>query len=354
MNEYVEELLMEMRKPSDSHDVKNKKLLGETEAFGRLMDYLAEHGEEREAVLSVLCEQLESMDVYKACCISHFCGYLIENIGLGEVGEQLVDFYAGIIKLACEYPVYAARQLGLETGDYDTEMEDRLDWERLFGEAPDQVRAYCGCDMATLAVMDVITRSPSCRSRLREYGLYDQMDMLQSYVRQVFYPIQVLDACAHLPLVVLAPEVERGFLAEVNDVCNNFSVMTLQEAELCRKQWEGRFGMEDYRFDSGIYDLVTGAAYPKEEGSVVLHMHYTYWNGTLLWGEMPPESVPVTDGRAIIMMGKKGMMNRTFDTRFLMRWHEALNPYFKIERELEQEEVREWLDQIEAMKKGGV
>lgn len=341
----VEKLIQALKQPTSWQEVQNKKLLGEMEEFGEMMSELAQPEEEAEVLEILLCA-LNEMDVYRACCISHFCGYLLEKNGMPKSSDKLVSFYVKILKLAYSSLESAAAKLGIEEEDLDREQLENLNREEIFAENPDPIRAYQGCDMATLAVMDVITRSMECRTLLRESSVYHCMEELQNFISNVFYPLNIHDACWELPLVVIAPEEGRGFEAVLNDLCNNFQVMAFLEQEICRKHWALRFGIPTCRFGQKIYDYLTGAAYPEEQGSVVVHSGYTSYDGVMIWGEMAPETIPQLDGKAVIVMKKEGMIQRSFDVQFLLKWHEALNPYFKIVRELSPEEVKEWSEKI--------
>lgn len=350
MEKYLEDLIMELQKPSTFEEVQNKQLLGEIPQFGSMFGYLQEHEEEKKEALNTLLCALDGMDVYKACCISHFCGYLIEKIGMTEACVRLVDFYAKSVRLGSAYLESAGGQLEISGEEFDSSMEDSLDKALLFEQKPDEVKAFNGLDMATLAVMDVITRSPECRLRLRKSDIYGDMEALEGLIGNIFYPLQVHEACWTLPVVILNFEAGYGFEAQINDLNNNFQLLAFLEQEIARQPWAEDYGLSDKAFRQNIYDYLNGSAYPKEQGSVNLHMSYTSWDGTMIWGEMPPESIPVLDEKAVILMERNGIA-RSFDIQFILKWHEALNPYFMIQRQLTPDQVKQWENKIKEQRK---
>lgn len=343
MKEYLNKLLDELEIQSTLEETGTKDILSGMESFRNLFDYLGDHEDQMPQALERISAGLSRLDVYRGCCISFFCGYLIERVGLGTAGPALVEFFDKVIRLAGSYLTIAAELCGEDPDDLDT--ENMPEPEAVFKRNPDAVRAFRGCEPLTLAVMNVITRSPECRRMLRDKDIYGQMDSLLSFVPKLFYVLKVHDACSFMKLMVLAPECRKGFLVEVNDLCNNFTLMAFLEAEFSRSGLFSQMGMGDFQFPADIYEYLTGAAYPSGQGSISLHMGYTFYDGGMVWGEMPPESVPNLDSVPVIVMAR-GMYPRSFDVQFVLKWHAGLNPYLKIIRELSPDETEEWLGKL--------
>ena len=119
--------------------------------------------------------------------------------------------------------------------------------------------------------------------------------------------------------------------------------------------------MPSFNADLSLLDLAYGD-YPDDCWGKSYVTHFTECNYSvmpstacgqdeimnLVWGEMPPDCIPVVDGYAVIVLLDKGPA-RSFDANFLAVPHNALEPYVVVERELDSEEYKQWEEKISQM-----
>lgn len=364
----VQEFFKEFQTPSVKEDLKEPKRVYGSDGFQNTYQHMIKHQEFMPELLDQVSAGLENMDILKGCQAGHFCGSMIGQVGVCGSGRALIDFFVRVAALCCEYLSKAGEELGVEAPE-DDQLE-ALDMEMMFQKYPDQTRAYRGCDTLALAVMEAITRDGDTRRYLREKNLYRSLEYLEGYIGNIYYVTRVHEACSVLSLTVLAPSKGIGFTAEVNDLWNNFHLMTLLEAELFRAGLDQKYGLVNYEFDEESYQIATGLAYPQKMSSVYCHQqYYTYLAmqkdgayqtlltgedgrqqvdaNALIWGEMPPDWIPRFDGQSVILMDTVGMFaNRSWDVNFISKCHGSLNPYFRITGELSPKEAAALLEKI--------
>lgn len=313
------------------------------------------------AALDKLSGELAAMDVYKGCLSAHLCGALIEQWGANAaVGRQLVEAFCRVLALCCAFLAQAQQSLGSPEEDFDAEALSGADLAALFAQQADETRAFLGCDLITLAVMAVITRQSEARMYLREQGVYEQVQVVQRFKENMTFVDEVYRTCSQLEVTVLAPKVMRGFRAVLHDVNNCFHLFTLLEAELCRQGWLEDYAVAGYRWDKALYEVATGQRYPKSQASIGAHQqYYTVWAvqpdggyqvtrkteagvqmdpNALIWGEMPPEAIPLWQGQRIIIMDSEGMFaGRSWDVSFITKCHDALSPSLRLTETLSEE-----------------
>lgn len=367
MEELLQSFLVEFKAFSTFEEVETPEKVYGKDAFQNLYQYVIKNEDKMPAVLDYISESLCDMDILKTCCAAHFCGSLLHKVGLRNCGIPIVDAFVKITALCCQYLEKTADLISAEKEELSTEQIESVDLEKLFQQAPDCVRAYKGCRLITLAVMDVITKDSVCRFHLRQYDVYSQLEYLQDYIDNIYYVTWVYYACPCMPLVVLNPVMKKGFLAEINDLTYNFHLFTLLEAELYQKELAQNYGLRQYKFNREIYEIAIGKKFPKKAYTIYAHqMYYTYdvlvadtdlnmlgqkGLSSLVWGEMSPEEIPKINGKAVIVMDYKEMFaSRSWDEHFISSCHSSLNPYFKVVRELTVNEVNHWIEEIKNKK----
>ena len=356
MKEELFEFLEAMKQPSSLEECKEPKVILGQEAFGRLFWKIKESQEKTPEILSVISHELPQMDRLRACCSAYFCGSMIEDVGVSNCGEVMVEFYCDLIKSCYEFLEFVSEQEDQEIEYLTQDQITEQILEKAFLEIPDAVRSYYGCNFITLAIMDIITRDHSSRKLLRQKNCYEMLEVIKEFIPNVDYVTQVYCACMRLPLLVLAPKEKRGFLAEVNDVTNCFHLLTFLEAELYKSGLAKEYKLKDYQFNEEIYQCATGEKMPFRGKTVNAHSQYYNYQvlnktgnintlvSDLIWGEMCPEAIPQFHGIAtIIMDSETAFAGRSWGSEFVFCCHEGLNPYFHIERELTLQELQEKL-----------
>lgn len=203
MEELLQSFLSDFKAPSNEKDLRSPKNFFGSDGFQNLYQYLIKNQMEMPAALKGISEMLGEMDLLKACCAGHFCGSLIDQVGVGEAGIPLVDLFVKVVSASCGFLTRAEELLGLEQGALEAEQVERADLAKLFEDCSDGARAYYGCDLLTLAVMAAITRDAASRIRLRGYEIYRQLKYLEGFVDNVSYVVRVRDSCIKMPLFPL-------------------------------------------------------------------------------------------------------------------------------------------------------
>lgn len=350
MGKLVSEYIEWCKEPCNESEVLDLKRIYGNQEFQNLYKYIVENSEAIEETLKILGSSLMEIDLAKACATAHFCGSLIETSGICNMGNDLVDLFEKVInlnsKLISEYP----------------EIED-ADLSTLAKQFPDEIKSYNGAELLTLAVMAAITRNAESRYYLRSKNLYQKMETLNPYIKSLIYVTFVHDACYDFKVLVLSPKTKKGFWMKAYDIHNCFYLITLLEAELYRKGWLNEYGVKNYTFDEDIYNVAIGKFYPQRLYTIRTHCSYYSYLAiesenigeitnklkvqSMIFGEMPPEYIPRVDGYPIIVMNEDGFSgNRSWDSNFAFKCHDALSPSIEILDKLTENEVEEWIEKI--------
>lgn len=334
-------------------DLGNDKLLHELPEFGMSVG-AAINGGTLLAFTMELSSLLGQMDFYKASLLSNFIGFACEEENDPSAGRAIIELFARSCTKVYELFQY------LEEKE-DEELPDGR--QEIFEENPDWMRAYEGFNILCVSTMAFLTRDASLRTYLAELEVSDQIAYLSEeteespYLHSVHYVYQMLDTCSDYKFLVLHPQKKMGFLATANDLGKNFHLIFLLEEQIYQKLSQ-KYGMDNFYASDSLIRLAHGE-YPKDcwnESYATYFMEYNYGTAFfekfdnsmvkfLIWGEMPPESIPKIDGRGIVILFEQGP-HRSFSPQFLATPHSALNPYVEIERELSEEEYNAWMEKI--------
>ncbi|WP_099189611.1 hypothetical protein [Tepidibacter mesophilus] len=345
MNEVLSDYIEWCKEPCKENQAIQIKNLYENERFQKLYKYTEENPNVVADVLKILGSFLNKMDISKACATAHFCGALIESNNVFDIENNLIDLFEKVINLSAECI---------------TKMPDinNVDWNILFKNFPNEVKAYHGSELLTLAIMAVITRTSESRYYLREKKLYQKLELLEPYIRSIVYVTFVHDACYDFKVLLLAPETKKGFWMKVHDIHNCFYLFTLLEAELYKKGWHNDYGLKDYIFNEEIYNTAIGTFYPKKVYTIEAHCSYQTYLAikgqeeksnlrNMIFGEMPPEYLPKLKGCPIIVMKEDNIKGRrSWDSNFSSKCHDGLSPHIEILEKLTEKEVEEWIDSL--------
>lgn len=339
LNTLIQKFVEDFQCPTTLKETKNKNLLGHSEPFIELNEYMKEHSAEtQEYILKIIASQLIHMDIYKACCCTFFCGCIIGKSKPGEAGLQIVDFFTKIIEQACHVVKIS----------FDKYPDEKI-LDELFVSNPDAVRAFRGLPPLTLAIMDTLAKSAKSREHLRLQNIYNKLEKIAPFVDNGQYLLRMYPVCGSIDLLVLAPEQKNGMIVQVCDVATNFHLLTLLERAIYQGELGERFGLTaDFANSENqqIFAYASGEVDAHENLSVLAHASYTSIDGIMLWGEMPPYSIPSFRGMPVIMIHPE-QYNRSWDLFFAVRCHPYLLPDVKIQKILSLEEVTEWLSIID-------
>ena len=338
---------------TEVRDLGNESLLHECPAFGQAVGAAINDGHLVPFSME-LSEHLKDMDLYKASLLSNFIGFVCEKEGDTSAGKGIVQLFATSCKLV--YEMFCS--MGTEDG-----CELPPEFPELYQINSEWSKAYCGFNVLCISTMAFLTRDASLRKYLETFDLAEQIDFLTEetpespYLRSICYVGSMLKTCSNLKLLVLQPGRQQEFYAEANDLNNCFQLLFLLEEQII-KTYGGKYGVEKFCAADSMIKLAHGE-YPDDvwgKSYVTCFMECNYSTAdhtrfnnddsmALIWGEMPPDGIPMVDGYAVIVLFEGGM-TRSFDASFLMVPHNALNPYVDIEKELSEEEYAMWMEKI--------
>ncbi len=341
-------------------EIGNEQLLHQEPAFGKMVGSAINNGTLLE-VTRQLSDSLQDMDLYKACLLSHFIGFACEKEENTAAGEGVITLLAD----TCE-TVYEM----LKSTEVDETCQLPSDLYALYQENPRYLRAYCGLEMLCIASMAFLTRDRKLRYLLRSKNLREQIRYLAEEtpscprLNSVYYVNRMQNTCSDLNLLVLHPDKKQGFLAVANDLDNCFHLLFLLEEQIAETMGR-QYGMSGFTVDPILSELAHGA-YPENAQGLSYTTFFTEFNygmllknmdapgssqdifSYLVWGEMPPESIPCVNEHAVIVL-TDARISRSFDSSFLSVPHTALHPYVRMERELTETEYETWISRIHSL-----
>lgn len=343
-----------LREETSWEQLGNQKLLQSCPEFGEAVGASINDGTLIEYTKE-LSGRLGEMDIYKASLLSNFIGFACEKENDASAGTGIIELFARSCTKV--YEIFS----GMDSEDTDFHVPD--DIREICGDNKEQVAAYYGFDVLCVSAMAFLTRDASLRRRLADTGVTEAVRYLSeetgesSYLRSVHYVNYMLSTCSDLKLLVLYPEKKKGFYASANDLNNCFHLLFLLEEQIY-KRLGAEYGMKEFAAHGSLVSLAHGE-YPddcwdKHYNTYFMECNYTTARHdnfekddvmSLIWGEMPPESIPRIDGRAVIVLFGNGI-NRGFSPEFLAVPHEALDPYVEIEKELDSVEYDRWIGRI--------
>lgn len=302
-----------------------------------------------------LSQQLGEMDVFKASLLSNFIGFVCEQTGDTSAGPGVLSFF----RQACS-TVYQLMQY-VDSHDLESILDDP---EAMYGVNPQWAAAYFGFETLCVSTMAFLARDASLRNALLDMDLSNQIQYLVEEppntpsLKSIYYISKTQYACRERKLLVLHPERKKGFFAIANDLCNCFHLLFLLEEQIGQKLGAD-YGMPSFSADHSVIRLAHGE-YPKNCWGKSYPTAFLECDCStafqsrelvaaqplsLIWGEMPPDYIPLVEDRAVIVLWEN-VFPRSFSVEFMAVPHPALNPYVRIERELTPQEYELWLEKM--------
>lgn len=337
-------------------DLGNEKILLDFPAFGEAVGKSINSGNLIKFTVE-LSDKLDKMDLYKASLLSNFIGFGCEKEEDTSAGKGIIELFVK----ACTnlYNMFKS----IETED---EYEELPGFEEIYNKNKDWARAYFGFNILCVTAMAFLTRDTGLRKLLADKDIGEEITYLTEeapespYLKSIYYVDCMQRTCSNLKLLVLYPGRKQGFIAKANDLNNCFHLIFLLEKQIAENFGE-KYGMSSFDADEPVIELAYGS-YPDDCWGKSYVTHFTECNYNvmpatvcgqdelmnLVWGEMPPDCIPVVDGYPVIVLLDGGPA-RSFDVNFLAVPHNALKPYVVAERELDSEEYKQWEEKISKM-----
>lgn len=294
------------------------------------------------AALSALMPALRSADFYHAGIVAILCGTLVEwggdpAIAVGAIGERL----RGQVSLAANV---APR--------WETDTP-----EAVFGDAPEAFGAHRTVHLTLRAVMAMICRDMAARQRVRSIaGLADALEELEPYVPEADFLRQTLALTDGMELVVLHPELRRGFRVSLEAVGTNFHLFTLLQDAVIGDPAQGF--LPGAPTDKKTMAIARGEEPPIEDAYDSARFQFHNWfgllpNGTVdganmaswIWGEGAPADIDPFDGERVVLLGKTVLASRSW-SGFFLHIHDALRSDVRVTARLSDAEVTGYLDRM--------
>ena len=359
-------LLQFLGSGTDFADLGNEEFVIKNEIYGKEIGKAIHNGD----MLNFSCElsnNLENMDLYKACVVSNFIGFVCEKTGDTCAGKNLIVLLVKACRLVEKFFSYFTKE------DGEVDMPENANFEEIFKENRECVCAYYGFNTLCVSAMAFLARDNECREYLRTFDIAETLSFLTEetpvteYMKSVYYVNRIYVTCSRLPLLVLDTEKRQGFIAEANDLDNCFHMIFLLEEELY-KNYGRECSMQNYQSDEDLSAAAHGE-YPKcgNQSYTTFFTEFNYgvyiWEqqnkhkddvnfndklSFLIWGEMSPIHIPKLGEYHVVML-QRGGPSRSFSAGFLFVGHTALKPYVKIERSLSKQEYDEWERKLDSL-----
>ena len=240
------------------------------------------------------------------------------------------------------------------------------DTDKLMKKNPDGYRAVKGHYFMLQSVMDIILRDNEKRKSLMGYR--NKFERLSYFFNNYNYLVRTFALCDEEKVIVIDAESENGWECSVQQIENNFSLMSLLQFSFHHNGVFKEMGVDyeyiedtdlfahnrfdfdnknpQYDRDGAKIGFYTYRAYQPDGKMTILNGNKINPNNWI-FGEMPVNSIPKIGEYIIIFISKKlEIGSRTWDIRFLLPVHPFVKPEFRVIKKLEKEEVTNWLDKI--------
>lgn len=198
-------------------------------------------------------------------------------------------------------------------------------------KAPADASAWEALPSRCLAAVACLTRSAKVRAAARKHGLLETAYPLEDAVAEVGYLTQALRVLDDAELVVVHPELERGFRVRTHEIGSNAELFVLLANAVIGDPKKGFLPGD--KFDPRAIAALTGDAVPPKGSALVAPFNFVAFTGlaadaTLpepsaieehwIWFEGVPADIPELDGTRIVLLQEAPFprmlpMERSFD-----------------------------------------
>jgi len=327
---------------------------------------LNEYWENIDDPVNFSIERLSIFDPYKACVLCRVIGAVVEygfespTLDLiPEFCEKITDLCLGFIDDFCKIKCLPDDEEAI------AEALSACEHNELMEINPDGHRACMGYYDMIRGVMAVIIRN---RKRLDALaGYFDKFNRLANFLDKFNYLARALSLCDCEKIIVINPEMQKGWECTARDIENNFCLMSLLQFSFHHKGILKELKVQyQYNEDKDLYahnrfDFNKELPSDGEKAVLGFYTYYAYKGDGIcnaflegnkidtdawIWGEMPVTSIPKIGDYRIILVDKKVYPARSWDLGFLSPVHPAINPEFEVVKNIEKNEVIDLLKKI--------
>ncbi len=151
---------------------------------------------------------------------------------------------------------------------------------------PDEAAAWQALPSRCLAAVACVTRSAKVRAAARKQALLEVAFPLEDAVDEVGFLTQALRVLDDEPLLVLHPDLGRGYRVRVSEIGWNAELFVLLSDALIGDPKKG--GLPGVRFDRRAVAALSGDAEPPKGTALVAPFNFVAWTGLSPDGSLPP------------------------------------------------------------------
>jgi hypothetical protein len=330
----------------------------------------AEHAEAtaRNQALAQLATVIAATDVTRASLVSLGCGALVESGGdprlaLGAVLGRLpavltqADIFAELCRDLAEEP---PSELDVHPDEADAEPP-ATNYVDEFGamvaeEMPEEAQAWTAVEPFCMGAIAMLSRSADARREARRHpDLLAGVQKISRLHRRAAHLANLLRVLDDEELVVLYPELTRGYRVVVRGIGDNFQLHTLLADALIGDPEQGL--LPGPRPDPRVVAAARNRLADRSIGVAVgffnlVNYHGLQADGTVsaapensaCWiaGDGIPADIPLFEGTRVVLLGPPAFP-QTWDAN---RTFEGMEADVRIIEKLSPDKVREWLDRI--------
>ncbi len=357
-------------------ELEQPRIFFEAQPVQDLIAFGAEHTEYLPRLVAALA-QIEEMPPLRGS----LTGYLIGLYGeKGYVNRQtdlaLAEFYQRALDLCSEYLWLACQYLGIEpaelTANTSLPEEKRQELiERINALPPDvaafhnpeAMQAWCALSPLSFGMMSRLADNRELRDFFRRHNeegrVFGMCSLLAEWHDAIGFIPYMLDLQEEGLALVISPAARRGVEVKVSQLDSNNLFFTLLQFELYHHKLLETLGGLPFNYNPTTEKIAKHQPLPENKWPEQLqeqgYLGYYAWpalrpDGSFdemqpVWGEGVFADIPKLKGQTIVLVGAP-QITRSWGEAFVAGCHKNLRPQVQIRRELEPDEVRQWLAEI--------
>lgn len=182
-------------------------------------------------------------------------------------------------------------------------------------KSPADAAAWEAVPSRCLAAVACLTRSAKVRAAARKQGLLETAYPLEDAVAEVGYLTQALRVLDDTEIVVIHPELERGFRVSISEIGSNAELFVLLGNAVIGDPKKGFLPGD--KFDPRAIAALTGDAAPPKGSALVAPFNFVAFTGLdadrslpeaseiedhWIWSEGVPADIPEHDGTRVVLL----------------------------------------------------